>query len=387
MRAKTLKVELGIRSYPVVVGQGVLEKAGELLRRQGFDAAPLIITNPKVWRLHGKALVASLEWVFGPCRVIHIGDGERFKSHETLLRIYEAMFRARADRRSWLLAFGGGVVGDIAGFAAATFMRGIPYASVPTTLLAQVDSSVGGKVGINVPQGKNLIGAFHQPFAVLSDTDILRTLPPREFASGLYEIVKTGAICSKSLLGYLEIKLPQIVKCHPAELTHVIIEACRIKAGVVSGDEREDDLRMILNYGHTVGHALESATGFRRFKHGEAVAWGMIAALEFGLELGRMTPPEAERLASLIYRVESLPSLKGMDGGEVWKALCRDKKFRAGNIRMVLLPELGRSEIVSNIDPGLLQRFLNRFLSGKHTTGARSAAVRKQRKGNGGRTD
>jgi 3-dehydroquinate synthase len=312
--------------------------------------------------MHGATLRESLARSFGSAAVIRIGDGERFKNHDTLLKIYEGLFRAQADRRSWILAFGGGVVGDIAGFAAATFMRGIPYASVPTTLLAQVDSSIGGKVGINVRRGKNLIGAFHQPSAVLSDTDILATLSNRELASGLYEVVKCGAMRSASLLWYIDRHLAAILARRPGPLEHVILESSRIKAEVVSGDEREDDLRMILNYGHTVGHALEAATFYKRFRHGEAVAWGMIAAVGFGRELGMLNPGEAERLIKIVHRVADLPSLKGIRLSALWGALKRDKKFRAGSIRMVLLPRLGVTEIVSRIDPTHLKRFLRTFL-------------------------
>jgi 3-dehydroquinate synthase len=254
------------------------------------------------------------------------------------------------------------VIGDIAGYAAATFMRGVPYASIPTTLLAQVDSAIGGKVGLNVRQGKNLIGAFHQPSAVLSDTDFLRTIPPRELAAGMFEVIKSGAIRSEPLIGYLEKRLTACMDCRPSALEHAVIECSRIKAEVVSGDETEEDLRMVLNYGHTVGHALEAATRYRRFRHGEAVAWGMIAAVGFGRELGLLTPHEAQRLVRLIRAVELLPPLEGIRIEDVWAALRRDKKFRGGRIRMVLLPQLGRTEIRTGIDPRHLKRFLRSFL-------------------------
>lgn len=364
---KTLRVDLGHRSYPIVVGSGVLKQAGRILSKLGFSSAPIVVTNNLVWQMHGATLRKSLVGSFGSPAVIRIGDGERFKSHETLLRIYEGLFRAHADRRSWILAFGGGVIGDIAGFAAATFMRGIPYAGVPTTLLAQVDSSIGGKVGINVSRGKNLIGAFHQPSAVLSDTDVLATLSKRELASGLYEVVKCGAIRSARLLQYIDRHLPAILKRRPGPLERVIQESSRIKAEVVAGDEREDGMRMILNYGHTVGHALEAATSYKRFKHGEAVAWGMIAAVGFGRDLGMLNPAEAERLIRIIRRIAPLPSLEGIGFSALWSALRRDKKFRSGNIRMVLLPRLGATEIVTGIEPTYLKRFLQAFLKAEGT--------------------
>ncbi len=357
----TVRVDLGSRSYPVVVGDDMLDRAGRVLVRLGLRATPVVVSNQKVLRLHGPVLLRSLEQAYGPVRVVRIGDGERFKNHSTLMKVYAGLFRAQADRQSWLLAFGGGVVGDVAGFAAATFMRGIPYVAVPTTLLAQVDSSIGGKVGVNVRQGKNLVGAFHQPAAVLTDTSVLRTLPRRELAAGLYEIVKAGAIRSRPLLAYLERRLGQILDCEPAAMRHVVLEASRIKARVVSGDEREHELRAILNYGHTVGHALEAATGYRRFLHGEAVAWGMIAALGYGRELG-LRPRNAARLERLIRRVAQLPPLSGISIDSVWNALRRDKKFRSGRIRMVFLPRLGETEIRSDIDPGHLRSYLARFL-------------------------
>src|SRR5437867_3437337 len=359
---KDIDVDLGPRSYSVMVGEGLLGRAGTILKRLGFSSAPIVISNSRVLRLHGHSLLPSLERNFGPTAVIVIGDGERYKNLNTLGRVYENMFRARADRRSWIIAFGGGVVGDLAGFAAATFMRGIPYVGIPTTLLAQVDSSIGGKVGVNLELGKNLIGAFHQPSAVLSDIAALRTLAPRELASGLYEVLKCAAIRSKSLVLYLEKQLPEILACEPPALEHVIQEASRIKAEIVSGDEREGGERMILNYGHTVGHALEAATDYHRFKHGEAVAWGMIAAVGFGRELGLLTREEAGRLARLIRRVRRLPSLDGISLRAVWSAMGRDKKFHSGRIRMILLRELGAAEIRDDIDPEHLRRYLKGFV-------------------------
>jgi len=360
-------VDVTDRSYPVMVGPGLVSRAGSILTRLGWKTAPIVVTNRAVLKLHGDALIESLEKAFGVVPVICIGDGERFKTHETLMKIYREMFRVHADRRSWILAFGGGVIGDISGFAAATFMRGIRFVMVPTTLLSQIDSSVGGKVAVNVPQGKNLVGAFHQPEAVLSDVDVLKTLSKRELASGLYEIIKQAAIRSEPLLRYLEARLPAILRCRTGEITHIVMESVRIKADVVALDEKEENIRMILNFGHTVGHALEAATLYRRFKHGEAVAWGMLAAIGFGRELDFLTEEESDRLIDLIKRVGPLPELKGILFGQLWKALSRDKKFHSGNIHMVLLPRIGEAEIRNGIDPDRLRRFLRKFLaSGGH---------------------
>ena len=360
---KTLDVTLKNHRYPIFVGAGTLAKSGSLLAEQGFKGAPIVISNPTVMRLHGKTLLASLEKEFGKIPVIRIGDGERFKSRESLFQIYDGMFRLRAGRSSWILAFGGGVVGDIAGFAAATFMRGIPYAMVPTTLLSQVDSSIGGKTAVNVPQGKNLIGAFHQPSAVLADTEVLKTLPRRELASGLYEVIKYGAIASKSLIGYIEKRLPDILNCGARELEHIIIASARIKTDVVALDEKETGPRAILNYGHTVGHAFEAAANYRKFKHGEGVAWGMIAALRYGREAGLLTEAEAGRLIKLINSVGKLPPIKGIPFDDIWNALMRDKKFQRGDIRMILLNEPGKAAIYNGIEKNSLRVFLKKFLS------------------------
>jgi 3-dehydroquinate synthase len=359
---KTFYVNLDERRYPIWVGEGILTNAGELLSKVGFENAPIVITNARVWRLHGAVLERALKKAFGPAKVIRIGDGEQFKNDRTLRSIYDRMFRSNADRRSWILAFGGGVVGDIAGFAAATFMRGIPFAMVPTTLLSQVDSSIGGKVGINVKQGKNLIGAFHQPRAVVTDIGVLKTLPKRELASGLHEVIKGAAIYSEPLLGFLEKRLPDILCCDPRPMERVIIHTAKIKAAIVARDEKETGQRMILNYGHTVGHALESATRYRRFKHGEAIAWGMIAAVDYSCDLGLTHPEEAARLTRLIRRVGPLPSLKGISPRDLWSRLLRDKKFSSGNMRMVLLKRLGEAEIRQDIQPQSLRQSLRAFL-------------------------
>jgi 3-dehydroquinate synthase len=229
-------------------------------------------------------------------------------------------------------------------------------------LLAQVDSSIGGKVGINTPHGKNLIGAIHQPRAVLADTDVLKTLPARELAAGLYEVVKCGAIRSVPLLKFLEGRVPDILACSAPALIRTVVEAARIKATVVSSDELESADRMILNFGHTVGHALETATGYRRFKHGEAVAWGMIAAAHLSAAWTGLSSGEQGRLVRLIQRIEMLPPLRGISRDHVWTAIQRDKKSDGGRLRMVLLSKLGRAEIVDDFDPIVLRRFLATFL-------------------------
>lgn len=359
---KRLRVRLKDCGYQVCIGANILADAGPMLARLGFDTPPVVVSNARVLHLHGEELLSSLAYSFGPVPVIRIGDGEQYKNHATLAKIYRGLMAAGADRRSWIAAFGGGVVGDIAGFSAATYMRGIPYVHVPTTLLSQVDSSIGGKVGINVARGKNLIGAFHQPRAVLSDTATLRTLPARELASGLYEVVKCAAIRSAQLLRYLERNLNAVLAGELPALEQIIVSAVRIKAEVVAKDEREAGMRALLNYGHTFGHALEAATEYRRFKHGEAVAWGMIAAADLAAHSGILRTSQAQRLSDLIHRVGTIPSLRGISPARVWRALERDKKSLGGHVRMVVLPGLGRAEVIDNLDVTHLRRFISNFM-------------------------
>ena len=358
---RKLTVALGKRSYPILIGARLLGRAGQELVRLGFHTPPIVVADARVMRSHGRALLASLEGAFGDVRVLRIPGGEGSKSVETLLRIFRALLRHRAHRGSWLISFGGGTVGDVAGFAAATFLRGIPYVQIPTTLLAQVDSAVGGKVAINLAQGKNLVGAFHQPRAVISDVEVLRTLPRDEFRAGLYEVIKAGAVGSPALVRLLEHELEDMLDGRPGPLERVVVESCRIKARVVARDERERDLRMILNFGHTVGHALEGAADYRRFRHGEAVAWGMLAALEYGTTAGVTGDRTSRRLAGLIRRAGRLPALKPLQFVRMWKCLERDKKAQGGCIRMVLLSRLGAPVIVREPEPNRLRRFLKAF--------------------------
>jgi 3-dehydroquinate synthase len=372
---KTIRVLAKRSQYPIWIGQDLIHRTGELFTKEGLGSPPVVVTNETVWDLHGRALQRALRPNYGRVAKITIGDGERFKNRATLARIHDGLFELHADRHSWILAFGGGVVGDIAGFAAATYMRGISVVHIPTTLLSQVDSAIGGKVGIDVPQGKNLIGAFHQPRAVLSDPTVLKTLPERELAAGLYEVVKYGAIRSASLMQFLDKHLEKILSGDGSALERIVAECSGIKADVVSADEKEAGLRMILNFGHTVGHALESATHYRRFRHGEAVAWGMVAALGFGSRMGLAGEGEASTIIRLIHRVERLPGLHGIEFREVWNALERDKKFRGGKIRLILLRRIGESEIRGDIDPERLRKYLRTFLRENE----RSADLSRQR--------
>ena len=346
--AAPLRLDVTSRTgrYPIHIAPGLSRTLAGVLADAQIPERRFIVSNPTVWGFH-EADFADLT----PDQPILIPDGERYKHLQTVGRIYEALIRMGADRASAIIAIGGGVVGDIAGFAAATYLRGIPLVHVPTTLLAQVDSAIGGKVGVNHSLGKNLIGAFHPPAAVAIDPDLLRTLPRREFRAGLYEVIKYGVIASRSLFEQVSGSLTPIFRKDAASLLPVIAESCRIKARVVEQDELEADLRRILNFGHTVGHALEAVTRYRRFRHGEAVAFGMLAAAH--IAVGRKTMPAADRdrLASLVTAMGPLPAVADLPSAEVMDAITRDKKVVAGRLHFVLPLEIGRCEVVPDVTP------------------------------------
>ena len=324
-----------------------------MLDAVGLPRRRFIVSSPTVWRLHGERFRGN-----STDEPILIPDGERHKTMLTVSRIYDALVKAQADRGAAIVAIGGGVVGDVAGFAAATYMRGIPVVQVPTTLLAQVDSAIGGKVGVNHPLGKNLIGAFHHPAAVLVDPAVLGTLPRREFRAGLYEIVKYGMIASPSLFTLLEERLPALFKREPDALVPAIYESCRIKAEVVGEDERETGLRRILNFGHTAGHALEAVTKYRRFRHGEAVAYGMLVAAEIGVARTVLPVEDRARLAGLIVQLGPLPPIADLDAAQVVDAVARDKKIVDGTLHYVLPAAVGRTVEATDVTSAELDRAL-----------------------------
>jgi 3-dehydroquinate synthase len=292
---------------------------------------------------------------------ILLPDGERYKNLQSVSRIYEALIRGGADRGSAIVALGGGVIGDTAGFAAATFLRGIALAHVPTTLLAQVDSSIGGKVGVNHPLGKNMIGAFHQPVLVTIDPLLLKTLPRREFRSGLYEVVKYGVIASRGLFDRVAQHTKEIFAKTADALLPIIIESCRIKAQVVSADERESGLRRVLNFGHTVGHALEAVTKYRRYRHGEAIALGMLAAADLGVARGAFAERERQSLAQLIAQLGPLPTVSDLRTDEILDAIRRDKKVINGRLHFVLAIEVGATTTVDDVTEDELRDVLKRL--------------------------
>ncbi|CAN5826985.1 3-dehydroquinate synthase [soil metagenome] len=330
--------------YPVLIAAGITANAGAALDEAGFPRRRFFVSSPTVWRLHGERFQSSVTE-----EPILIPDGERFKILGTVGRIYDALVRAQADRGSGIVAVGGGVVGDVAGFAAATYLRGVPVAQVPTTLLAQVDSAIGGKTGVNHALGKNLIGAFHAPAAVLVDPELLVTLPRREFRSGLYEVVKYGVIASRGLFDQVAASLTPLFSRDPAALLPTIAESCRIKAAVVSEDQRETGRRRILNFGHTAGHALEAVTRYRRFRHGEAVAFGMLAAAELARARAALSQADRDALRALIAAMGPLPAVADLEAAQVLEAMGRDKKVLNGTLHFVLPVAIGKTVIVDDV--------------------------------------
>ncbi len=351
---KKVRVDLGKRSYDILIAPGLLEQAPGLLDGQGIGRRLFLVVNTTVFQLYGQALVERLTESGFRVTEILIPDGEKFKNLHTVENIYTYLIAQRADRESALAALGGGVTGDVAGFVAATFLRGISYVQFPTTLLAQVDSSVGGKTGVNHPHGKNMIGVFYQPSLVCVDTLTLATLSEREYRSGLYEVIKYGLIYDAEFFGSLGENLEAIGRREPEVLEPVIGRCCRIKAEVTSIDEREAGLRRILNFGHTFGHALEVAAGFQGITHGEAVAYGMLAAGRLSHRLGLISSGELDRLHSTILEVGPLPPVDHLTAQQLLEAMERDKKRRDDRKVFVLLDGIGRTAIRSDIGDEVL---------------------------------
>lgn len=341
----TVTIDLGARSYPIVIGTGLLG-AAETWVGLPHAATAAVVTNTVVAPLYLARLRAALQPHYARVLEVVLPDGEEYKDWPTLNRIFDALLQAGADRQTVLFALGGGVIGDMTGFAAACYMRGVPFVQVPTTLLAQVDSSVGGKTAINHPLGKNMIGAFYQPVRVVCDLDTLATLPPREFAAGLAEVIKYGPIADVALLDWVEANVGRLVARDPAALAHAVRRSCEIKAAVVGQDERESGLRAILNFGHTFGHAIEAGLGYGQWLHGEAVGCGMVMALELSRRLGLVSDAYGARLRRLIAAV-GLPvraPVLGPDNAARYLELMRvDKKAEGGQIRFVVVDEAGHA--------------------------------------------
>jgi 3-dehydroquinate synthase len=357
MKAKIIKVRSVAGEYAVLCGAGILRDATGEIAKLGKFSSVHVLTSPKVWRAVGKAVKAAIPG--DALKNVHLfDDAETKKNVRTVELLCRKLTRAGADRKSLIVAVGGGVIGDVAGFVAASYLRGVALVHVPTTLVAQVDSSIGGKAGVNLPEGKNLVGAFYAPRLVVIDTDLLRTLPERQFRSGLAEVIKYGVIADAELFAYLEQNMDRVLRKDAEALSHIIPRCVEIKADVVSRDERESGLREILNFGHTFGHALESVTKYRRYLHGEAVAWGMVAAALLGREMGITEADEVARVASLIRRMGKMPDWPRVAPKILIAAMISDKKTRAGKLRFVLSPRIGEAHSSETVPRDALERIM-----------------------------
>ncbi len=353
---KTLNVELGVRRYPIHIGSGLLRRP-ELLQPCIGGSRVAVVTNETVGPLYLDTLLQQLtRW--NPVCVV-LPDGEVYKTLDVLNKIYSALLENRCDRKTTLIALGGGVVGDMTGFAAATYQRGVPFIQIPTTLLAQVDSSVGGKTGVNHPLGKNMIGAFHQPECVIIDTDTLATLPDKELSAGLAEVIKYGLIGDAEFFLWLEQNMDSLMQRDSQALAYAIERSCADKAAVVAADEREAGSRALLNLGHTFGHAIEAGAGYGVWLHGEAVAAGMCMAADLSRRLGWLTPDEYTRIEKLIQRAR-LPTRapKSLSGAQLREFMSVDKKVEAGKLRLVLPKGLGQAVITAEFPAALLNETL-----------------------------
>ena len=343
---KTLPLDLGDRSYPIYIGAGLLDRP-ELLSRHIVGTRVAIVTNETVAPLYlarVRGHVASLQ----PVEVV-LPDGEQYKTLEDLNRIFDALLSARCDRQTTVIALGGGVIGDMAGFAAACYQRGVPFIQVPTTLLAQVDSSVGGKTGVNHPLGKNMIGAFYQPRAVIIDTDTLNTLPDRELSSGLAEAIKVGLIRDPEFFAWLEVNLDKLLARDPEALAYAIHRSCRNKAEVVAADERESGVRATLNLGHSFGHAIETGVGYGNWLHGEAIAAGMVMASDLSRRLKWLSAADVARVEKLIRRARLPVRAPGtLSAARFLELMAVDKKVLDGRLRLVLLKRLGEAVVTDD---------------------------------------
>ena len=336
------------REYSATVERGILSRAAQYIPEG--SGKTFVVTTGDVWRLHGETLVRGLSGIAHD--VLFLPGGEERKRLAHVETLAEQMVRQGGDRSSLVIAFGGGIVNDMAGFLAAIFMRGIPVLQAPTTLLAQVDASIGGKTGVNLVEGKNLIGSFHQPLAVLIDPGVLATLPDREYHSGLFEVIKYGVIRSERLFEFLVQHSDAVLAKEPAALDRIIEESVRIKAEVVSADERESDLRRILNFGHTFGHALEAETAYTRYLHGEAVGFGMRAAAHLARSLGQVADRDASGILEAVNRYGPIPSVRGISAERIAARLTKDKKTIQGRVHFVLPRRIGEVAVVSGVDDG-----------------------------------
>jgi len=357
MKTKRIEVQSSSGRYPVLCGSGVLHRSASAIAKVAGSASIYIVSSPKVWRAVGKKVRRAFS-AKNDKQVHLMNDAESAKNLRTVETLCRDLVQAGADRKSLLIAVGGGVVGDVAGFVAASYLRGVALVHIPTTVVAQVDSSIGGKTGVNLPEGKNLVGAFYPPRLILTDTEMLRTLPEREFRGGLAEIIKHAIIADAKMFAFLEKNIERLLHRDRAALAYLIPANVRIKAQVVSRDERESGLREILNFGHTFAHALESVTHYKRYQHGEAVAWGMMAAALLGHEIGVTRDDDVSRIVSLVRRIGPLPPWPRVPAKALTDAMRSDKKARDGKLRFVLTPRIGKAASYDGVPLAKVERVL-----------------------------
>src|SRR5712692_5669249 len=358
MKFKRIPVKSAAGYYSVVAGAGALGHAAREIAKLRRFSTVHVVSSPKVWRAIGNSVRRGLR--LSGSNVVHLmNDAESAKNLQTVESLSRSLVKSGTDRKSVIVAVGGGVVGDVAGFVAASLLRGVTLVHVPTTVVAQVDSSIGGKTGVNLPEGKNLVGEFYPPRLVLTDPELLRTLPDREFRGGFAEVIKHAIIADAAMFAMLEKDLESILRRDRATLGQLIPQNIQIKACVVSRDERESGLREILNLGHTFAHALESVTHYRRYRHGEAVAWGMIAASFLGHELGLTCADDVSRIVALIRRLGPLPAWPRVSPATLVKAMRSDKKARGGLVRFVLSPRIGEARSYDSISSNIVERVLH----------------------------
>jgi 3-dehydroquinate synthase len=359
-----IPVDLGSRSYRILVGAGALATVGAELARLRVGRKAVLVSDPTIARLHGETVAQSLLASGFELIRVSVPEGEPAKQLEVARGLWDRLLESGCDRSATVVALGGGAVGDLAGFVAATYMRGMNFVQVPTTLLAQVDASIGGKTAIDHPRAKNLIGAFHQPRLVLVDPAVLTTLPDREFRSGLAEVIKHGIVLDAAYFRDLEESIPSLLAREIPTLERIVAGSCRLKAQVVERDEEEAELRWVLNYGHTIGHALEAATAFTRWAHGEAVALGIAAESRLAERLGLAAPTARDRQVRLLQAVGLPVAGLGAEPAAVIEALSRDKKGRDGRIPFVLSPEIGRFQLVFDVPRAEILDTLNQLATG-----------------------
>jgi 3-dehydroquinate synthase len=356
----SISVETPSGPYTVECERGLLRRAAELVRALGPATGLCFLSSPRVWKLWGAPLKKRFLKARGgpPVSVYLFPDGEAAKTLSTLEKVCRGMAAAGLDRHGMIIAAGGGVVGDVAGFAAASYLRGVRLVHIPTTLVAQVDSAIGGKTGVNLPEGKNLVGAFYQPAGVLVDPEVLRTLPPRQYCSGIYEVIKYAILGDRHLFEFLENRMPEVLRQDRSALDWVLPRCIGAKAQIVSRDERESGPREALNLGHTFGHALESLTRYRRFLHGEAVGWGMIAAARLAVAIDWLRADEGARIEALIRQGGRLPALPRIPPSRWIAAMRGDKKARGGRLRFILPHQIGEVRAAENVPEATLVRVL-----------------------------